>query len=272
MKEWIKNNPKLFTILIILIMLLLPLGINALYLISTKYTILYGPSEWSGFWATYLAAIASFAMVFITWLTLKKNKEQNDAIMKQNKEQLDEMKRQWEEDHRPRIEVYFTHESVCSHKQCIEILNIGSSIAKDITVQLSDQMITLTNSHLAQDALRKLGNNIPFSLLPHESYTLTVYEYIEGGRRTNDVFTIAGIPVEEHEMTNFVGKLLSTRDIVIKGKYNNKYEIDTTIDTVKKRYSYKSISQCIQDHMIGLGMTLHTILEERGVKVKNNKD
>lgn len=49
-------------------------------------------TDWLGFWVTYISAIASFAMVFITWFTLK-----------QNREQITELKKQWKEQNTPKV-------------------------------------------------------------------------------------------------------------------------------------------------------------------------
>ena len=82
-------------------MLYLPIIINLCYHWETEYIVLQKPTSWATFWATYLAAIASFAKVFVTWWTMKRSKEQNNKILAQNeklilqnKEQLDEMKKQ----------------------------------------------------------------------------------------------------------------------------------------------------------------------------------
>lgn len=77
--EWIKK----YWWVIIIGLLILPLLINAGYLFESEYSILHAPSAWTTFWATYLAAIASFIMIFFTWRTLK------------------EMQRQWKEQNTP---------------------------------------------------------------------------------------------------------------------------------------------------------------------------
>ncbi len=90
MKMFFKKYWRLFILVIILAFL--PLLINSCYYWKSDCSVLHAPSAWASFWATYLAAIASFAMVLITWWTLK-----------QNKEQLEEIKRQWKEQNMPRV-------------------------------------------------------------------------------------------------------------------------------------------------------------------------
>ncbi len=74
-------------ILIVLGLSLFPLIINGLYYIKTDIQILHKPSDWTSFWGTYLAAIASFAMVLITWLTLRQNRKQQVFYIKQSEQQ-----------------------------------------------------------------------------------------------------------------------------------------------------------------------------------------
>lgn len=133
--EWIKRHITLLVVIIIAFALVFPIGINALYFIDTDYGILHKPSEWTIFWATYLSAIASFAMVFITWLTLKKSKEQNDAILKQNKDQLDEMKRQWEEQNTPIVSCSLEKSS---ESLLVELHNTSQVPAHKIRVRIDN--------------------------------------------------------------------------------------------------------------------------------------
>ena len=150
--DWIKKYWLIF--IVVALLLLLPLLINLCYNWESDCAALHAPTAWATFWATYLAAIASFAMVFITWQTLKKNKEQNDAILQQNKDQLNEMKRQWEEQNTPivscsleksseslLVELHNTSQ-VPAHKMRVRIdNNTGKDIYRfDKTCELLEKM------------------------------------------------------------------------------------------------------------------------------------
>lgn len=76
----------------ILIIVVAPVLLNFLVLIPAFLPIVGSGVDWLMFWVTYISAIASFTMVFMTWRTLK-----------QNEEQLNEIKRQWEEQNRPKV-------------------------------------------------------------------------------------------------------------------------------------------------------------------------
>lgn len=81
---YVEKHWKTILIFIVGILLLLPIIINALYLFNAWHSIFEKPSEWAIFWVTYMSSIASFAMVFMTWRTLKQSKEQNEANKKAN--------------------------------------------------------------------------------------------------------------------------------------------------------------------------------------------
>ena len=71
MGNWFKKH--MWFIVISVLLLLLPLLINLCYLWESSYNVLHAPSAWTTFWATYLAAIGSFLMIYFTWKTLKEN-------------------------------------------------------------------------------------------------------------------------------------------------------------------------------------------------------
>lgn len=79
--EWLKKYWSILAMVVFL--LVLPLLINLCYRLESDCSELHAPSAWATFWATYLSAIASFAMIFFTWRTLK------------------EMQRQWKEQNTP---------------------------------------------------------------------------------------------------------------------------------------------------------------------------
>ena len=133
MKEWLKKYWSILAMVVFL--LVLPLLINLCYRLESDCSELHAPSAWATFWATYLAAIASFAMVFITWLTLKKNKEQNDAILQQNKDQLNEMKRQWEEQNTPTVSCSLEKSS---ESLLVELHNTSQVPAHKIRVRIDN--------------------------------------------------------------------------------------------------------------------------------------
>lgn len=86
--EWGKKHIALIITIVLIIALILPLGINALYLISTDCEVLHKPSEWTTFWGGYLGAIISAAVAFIIlYIQRKDNEQQIKDAQKDNETQ-----------------------------------------------------------------------------------------------------------------------------------------------------------------------------------------
>ena len=86
--EWIKKHIALIIAIVLIVVLVLPLGINALYLISTDCEVLHKPSEWTTFWGGYLGAIISAAVAFIIlYIQRKDNEQQIKDAQKDNETQ-----------------------------------------------------------------------------------------------------------------------------------------------------------------------------------------
>lgn len=76
--KWIKGYITLLVVIIIGIALVLPICINALYIIGTDCEILHKPSEWTKFWGSYLGAIISAVVAFIILgIQHQQNKKEN---------------------------------------------------------------------------------------------------------------------------------------------------------------------------------------------------
>lgn len=266
MGNWLKKY--MWFIVISVLLLLLPLLINLCYLWESSYNVLHAPSAWTTFWATYLAAIGSFTMVFMTWLTIK----QNNAILKQNETQLKEIKYQWEEDHRPKIEIYLTKDSITNDRK-IEVVNIGASPAENITFSIYKEFIDKAPiNDTEKKELEKLGNTTSIFLFPNETMSFTLYEreYIPTGGNHSEIYTIAGAPVDKTIFSKFVEHLSKYGEIYINGTYNSKYEIKTSINANRTRCHYSSISKSIDnvsENILYLNRTMHNI----GSKTKEEK-
>lgn len=83
--EWIKKHTTLLVVIIIAFALVLPICINALYLVNTDCEILHKPSEWTTFWGSYLGAIISAGVAFIILhIQRKDNERQVEYAMNEN--------------------------------------------------------------------------------------------------------------------------------------------------------------------------------------------
>lgn len=74
------------------VIILIPIALNWFIRMPAHFKFVGNDTDWLMFWVSYISAIASFAMVFITWFTLK-----------QNREQITELKKQWKEQNTPKV-------------------------------------------------------------------------------------------------------------------------------------------------------------------------
>ena len=74
------------------VIILIPIALNWFIRMPALFKLVGNDTDWLIFWVSYISAIASFAMVFITWFTLK-----------QNEEQITELKQQWKEQNTPKV-------------------------------------------------------------------------------------------------------------------------------------------------------------------------
>lgn len=124
---------KKFIIILTLMLFVVPAVLNFILQLPPFVDIIGSAETWLSFWASFIGAMASFAMIWMTYLSLK-----------QNQSQLDEIKRQWEEEHRPflscRVIVYkkafflqiFNPSNFDAH-------NVFISFGKDLLDNLDDK-------------------------------------------------------------------------------------------------------------------------------------
>lgn len=230
--SWIGNA--IFVILFSSLAILLPYLLNVLMLKPARFEFIGCDKDWLGFWATYIGATASFAMVLITWQTLK------------------QMKKQWEDEHRPLLEFYFIKGTlpmdkdkypVEGHK--IEVLNIGKSPATELNFSISQEIINCAKDSVAKEALSKIGSDIQLSLLPNEARRFTLCE--QTTNRENPYY-IADVKVDEKTYKDFTMKIKGLKIMHLKGTYNQgRYKIDIKIPITGIRNSHVSITEAIMN-------------------------
>lgn len=205
------TNRKIFRLIIVIliILLLFPIVLNWIILQAPLFPIVGEGKDWLGFWATYIGAIASFAMVVLTWWTLKQSKIQNDALIEQNKEilrnnkeQLDEQRRQWEENNRPNICINVI---VYNKAFFLQIANVGNVDATNVRLKFNQEFILSVKSHIQPY----------YNAINDSSF------FVERG---NKRYMYIGWCEEINE--SWKGKDFS---IVVQGTYNDKYTVAVTI-------------------------------------------
>ena len=124
--EWIKKIPNwgkvvlnvlLWVFITFVVICIIPYIINYLILKQARFDIVGDGTHWLSFWASYLAAIASFVMIFFTWRTLK------------------EMQRQWKEQNTPIVSCSLEKSS---ESLLVELYNTSQVPAHKIRVRIDN--------------------------------------------------------------------------------------------------------------------------------------
>lgn len=212
--------------LAMIILLAFPIILNWLILRPAVVEVVGEGADWLGFWAAYIGAIASFAMVVLTWWTLKQSKIQNDALIAQNeeilqnnKEQLDELKRQWEEENRPYLEVSIVKSAYVPERYELEFKNIGRSSAESVNFRFDDGFLTFLADEYREYFLNISTNN--FKILPSEikrlrlldNTCISCYDYMVGNKKAN------------RELCGTVFTFLKTTGVTLSVSYNGIYSL-----------------------------------------------
>ena len=99
---------------------------------------------WLSFWPIYLSAIASFGMIYMTYLSLR-----------QNKKQLEELRRQREEDERARLVFGVI---VYQHAFMLKISNIGKRNVYNAKIQFNEDFIKELFKEKYEEGFRQLSS------------------------------------------------------------------------------------------------------------------
>lgn len=168
MKKKISYKWLIIIIILLLFILLLPIGINLCYCFPVTCDIFKEPMKWTEFWGTYLSALASFAMVIITWITLR-----------QNKEQLNELKRQWNEKNKPII--HLTIEYI-EKAFFLKVENIGNETLTKVRIVLGEKALSVIQNegidirNIKSDNV--LDDNLNLGINSYRLYPLCLYRDI----------------------------------------------------------------------------------------------
>lgn len=145
----------------IIVILFVPLVIN--YLVTRnrlwEYSIAGEPKDWMNFWVSYISSLASLAMVFITWLTLK------------------QMRSQWESEKNPHIVL-----SIGIAQKCffLKIYNTGILPAYNVRLSINQDFINNISEDVARDCINVMTE--PFFV----DGRTTKYVYIGSGDSLTD--------------------------------------------------------------------------------------
>ena len=186
-----KHNVVIASVALV-VCLLFPFALNWLLLREAIVPVVGDGATWLSFWPVYLSAIASFGMIFFTYLSLQHNKKQ-----------IEELRRQREEEERARL-VF----SVIVYQAAfmLKISNIGKRNVFNAIINFNEDFLNELIEKRFQEGFRQL--NKPF--------------FVEVG--TSRYLYIGHCPK--------VNNAWKEKQVVIKmnGSYNDNYAIDEVID------------------------------------------
>lgn len=233
------NNWKYVVVGIIIVLAPILLNFILLLQIGIPERLIVGDSKlWLSFWPTYLGAIGTFAMAIMTYKTLK-----------QNNEQLYELKRQWEEEHRPRINI-----SIAIYRKAlfIKIKNIGVGNATDIKMSFNKDFI----EKLPKAKYKEMYENVEkrsFTIEYGESKYILIgfYQDIQKEwENKNVVLNIVGTYCSKYTIneTFYMEDFITQRFVVVKDALSeiadglacpnsNHYPIQQSLDIIAKQFS-----------------------------------
>lgn len=193
---------------------LFPFILNWMLLQDAFVPVVGDSTTWLSFWPVYLSAMASFGMIYMTYLSLK-----------QSREQLEDLKKREDDERRTRL-VF----SVITYQTAfyLRILNIGKENAFDVKLNINEEFINeLKESN--RKYFTKLSD--PF--------------FIEAGR---SVYIFMGWC--EHVNKEWEGKNIT---LAITGSYNEKYSVNESLDmgyfTDKIHFMVKSELETTMEYM-----------------------
>lgn len=186
-----KHNVVIASVALV-VCLLFPFALNWLLLREAIVPVVGDGATWLSFWPVYLSAIASFGMIFFTYLSLQ-----------QNKKQIEELRRQSEEEERARL-VF----SVIVYQTAfmLKISNIGKRNVFNAIINFNEDFLNELIEKRFQEGFRQL--NKPFFVEVGTSR----YLYIGHCPKVNNAW-------KEKQVV-----------IKMKGSYNDNYTIDEVID------------------------------------------
>lgn len=177
---------------IVVLTLIFPFLLNWVLQIKAFVPVVGDSVTWLTFWPVYLSAIASFGMIYFTYISLQ-----------QNKRQLEEMKHQREEEERARL-VF----SVIVYKKAfmLKIGNVGKRNVYNAVIQFNDDFLNELLEEKFQEGYKQLSK--PFFVDAGTSRHL----YIGWCQDINDAWKSKHVVIK------------------MKGQYNDVYPIDEEID------------------------------------------
>ena len=251
-------------VIIIVLALVFPFFLNWVLQFKAFVPVVGDSVIWLTFWPVYLSAIASFGMIYFTYLSLQ-----------QNKKQLKELKHQREEEERARL-IF----SVIVYKKAfmLKISNVGKRNVYNAVIEFNDDFINELFEEKYQEGFKQLSK--PFFVEAGNSRHLFIgwcqdvkdawkdkHVVIKMKGKYNDVYAIdEEIDMDMHLDKTFMlvqGEIATELALIKQGLVNNSYSpMLVNLDRISKTLA--RIESSLND--------ISNSLEERKIKALNEDD
>ena len=216
-----KREIILICVTAIAMIVIIPLLINYFIQIPALFPIVGEAVNWLMFWPTYLGAVASSVMIFVTYLTLK-----------QNKEQLQEMKRQWDEEHKPQLAAHIYGYGQLFY---IRVKNISKVPVNNVSISFTHD--PQNEFILNYDTWKQKLSNIIFSIEPNDFLDIEVPASFYKGEIYTDFI---GLSFSFNDSYQYDVNLYFAEATVCNFRFENQALLET-IDKVSETIKNKTI-------------------------------
>lgn len=253
-------------VIILIVLILLPFAINLLIQMPAQFDVVGEPENWLMFWPTYISAAAAFFMIYVTFLTLK-----------QNREQLEEMKSQWKREHSPDLDIAVINLPYRAPNEtiAIEIKNFGKGVAENIKISIDSEFVNNFPHSAVKEQIDKIREKT-YRILPEDTIIIPICLL---NRNSGNNMNLFGQKVTNKEKEN-IHKFLENFIISIKCEYKGcENPIEITFTAEDKKWIRRSITSSLEDiashleELESLGgnidslsfelSTIHSLLQDR---------
>lgn len=177
-----------------------------------------------------------------------------------NNRQLNELKRQWNEEHRPKLEILLVEPwGLRTESVCLEIRNIGKDVAHNVKIDVADVFFqTIGIESVKKDF--EIKHNREYTILPGEALHLNLCEI-----NWDNQYSIHGTEVALSEFEQLLDRL-SELKFVVQCYFSDNYTVGRTLCTKDKQKRHTTI----QEELSQINWQLCSVVSE--VKKTDNKD
>lgn len=261
-----KKKQKIIGKIIFIIFALLPFGINLLNQKTAIFEMEGESVNWLMFYVAYYGTLATVAMVYVTYQTLK-----------QNREQLEEMKSQWKKEHSPDLDIAIINLPYRAPNEtlAIEIKNFGKGVAENVKISIDREFVNNFPHSAVKEQIDKIGKKT-YRILPEDTIIIPICLINKTSWNSMNIFGQKVTNKEKEKIHKFLENFIISIKCEYKGCEN---PIEITFTAEDKKWIRRSITSSLEDiachleelenlggNIDSLSMqlsTIHSLLQDR---------